>query len=139
MAFQNLVIFAVLLLFIFQAWLFYRFGNQEFSSLLFANSYFLVVLAMVVSSGGYDSLLKYFLLTCPLVAFVVGGMREGVQNAIFTMIAGLVLAWLKIRGTDLPDIFTGGIYPYVVFGSNWLVTVGVIVTCIAVYETGLQT
>lgn len=138
MLLQNLVSIAILFVFIFQAWLFYRFGNHAFSSLLFANSYFLVILVMVMASGGYNSPLKYFLLTCPLIAFVVGGAREGMQNAMFTMIAGLTLAGLKLRGFEMPDIFIHTSYPYLVFSTNWMVTIGVIMACIMVYETELQ-
>jgi len=139
MVLQNLIIVGVLSLFIFQAWLFYRYGNQGFSSLLFANSYFLVVMVMIVCSGGYDSSLKYFLLTCPLVALVVGGVREGIQNALFAAISGIGLALFEMIGFDFPDIFTGGAHPYLVFSSNWVVTVSIIVACIVVYETELQT
>lgn len=139
MILQNLAVIAMLLLFIFQSWLFYLFGNQRFSGLLFASSYFLVVVAMIMSSGGYDSSLKYFLLTYPLIAFVVCGMREGIINAFFTVIAGVSLAGFKRAGFEFADIFTGGFHPYLVFSANWVVTLGIIVACIVVYETELQT
>lgn len=135
---QNLALLALIMIFTLQLWLFYRLKNQALSGLLFSNSYFLVVILMVISSGGYDSPLKYCLLTSPLISFMVGGIREGIQHGMFVLISGLALVGCRMTGFEFVDIFIGSEHPYLIFGSSWIVTLGIIMACIVLYERELQ-
>lgn len=129
---------AILLLFSLQLWLFRRFGNYSLSSIIFTNSYFMIVVALVISSGGYDSPLNYLLLTCPLLTFVVRGINEGMQNSLYTLIAFTSLSAFNIVGFSFDDVMTSGTHPYLTFCSGWLIAIIIMTICIVVYETELQ-
>ena len=135
---KNIIMLAILLFFVLQLWLFNRFGNYDLSSVIFTNSYFLGVAVMVLSSGGYDSPLKYSLITAPIIAFVIGGVRAGIQNGIYTAIIGIALSVYKNIGFEFEDIFIGNISDYLAFGANWTVTLSIIMVSIFIYETELQ-
>jgi len=134
---HDLVSLAVLLLFVLQTWLFYRFNNYWISALAFTNSYFLVIVVLLLLTGGYDSSIKILLLTCPLVSFVVGGLQEGIQNAVFTIIAGLAIAFFKYIGFDLVNHLSGE-NVYVDFCVHWTVAVLIIVACGITYDAALK-
>jgi len=127
---------AVLLLLL-QTTLFYRFNNYWISGLAFTNFYFLVIAVLLILSGGYDAPSKTTLLTCPMIAFLIGGRQEGFQNTLITLSFGLGLMLLKQIEFALPDIFHDE-DPYVIFSVNWTISILIIVACIMVYETELQ-
>jgi hypothetical protein len=135
---QNIVAVVMLLFFVLQLWLFNHYGNYDLSSIVFTNSYFLIVGAMVLSSGGYDSPLKCILVTPPIIAFVIGGVRAGVQNSFYSAIIGISLAAFKIIGFEFSDIFVTQSHQYLAFGANWLVILSIMLACSIVYETELQ-
>lgn len=136
---SNTILFAfALAIFLAQAGFYYRVGNYRLSGFLFSISYFACIAGMVLGSGGYDSPVKYFLLTCPLVSFMTGGIREGLQTSLYVAVMGIALAWLKARGIASEDILMGGRHYHLIFSVNWLVTLVVIMSAIVVYDTELQ-
>jgi len=58
---HDLVSLAVLLLFVLQTWLFYRFNNYWISALAFTNSYFLVIVVLLLLTGVLLLLLLFLL------------------------------------------------------------------------------
>lgn len=133
----ELVLLTISGVILLQTWLFYKFSNYWASSLGFTIFYFLIATIMIILSGGYDSPGKVFLLTSPMIAFLVGGWQEGLQNVILTALFGVALTVLKLISFDLPNIFYGEI-PEVMFMVNWLITVMVMLTCFIIYEGCLE-
>jgi len=134
---NDLVSWIAVLLLLLQTTLFYRFNNYWISGLAFTNFYFLVIAILLILSGGYDAPSKTTLLTCPMIAFLIGGRQEGLQNTMITVLFGLGLLLLKQIEFDLPNIFRDE-DPYVIFSVNWVISLLIIVACIIVYETELQ-
>lgn len=120
-----------------QTWLFYRFNNYWMSSLAFTNFYFLLAAVMIILSGGYNSVGKPFLLTCPLVSFLVGGRQEGIQNSIALAVFCAALAGLHLMDFQLPNIFRAE-EAFLIFSVNWIVSLVVICTTLVAYELELQ-
>jgi ABC-type Fe3+-siderophore transport system permease subunit len=133
---NDLVSLGIVFIFALQTAMFYRFNNFWMSALAFTNSYFLVIIVLLLATGGYDSSIKMLLLTCPLVSFVIGGVQEGIQNAVFTIIAGIAIAVFKYIGFSLDNHFAGENI-YVDFCVHWTVTVLIIVSCAITYDAAL--
>lgn len=134
---HDLVSVAILGFLVAQTWLFYRFNNYWMSSLAFTNFYFLLAAVMIILSGGYSSAGKPFLLTCPLVSFLVGGRQEGIQNSIALAVLCAALAALHLMDFELPNIFAAE-QAFLIFSVNWAVSLAVICTTLIVYEIELQ-
>lgn len=134
---NDLISVGIVLLFVLQTVFFYRFNNFWMSALAFTNSYFLLMVTLLLVTGGYDSSIKILLLTCPLVSFVVGGVQEGIQNAVFTIIAGIAIAIFKYIGFDLINHLAGE-NVYVDFCIHWTIAVLVIVSCALTYDAALS-
>lgn len=128
---------AILLLLALQTGLFYRFNNYWISGLAFTNFYFLLAAIMLILTGGYHSVAKPFLLTCPIVSFLIGGRQEGIQNAIIVAVFCFAIAALDVLDFDLPDMFSGE-NPLLVFGVNWSVSLAVVATALLIYEIQLK-
>jgi len=133
----DLVTLALLLLLVLQSWLFYRFQNDWISGIAFTNFYFLMAAVLVLLSGGYSSHGKAFLLSCPIISFLIGGRQEGIQNTIFLILVCWAFAALEVLGFPAPNFFEEQ-PPFLMFSVNWLVTVLVIGIVLVVYETELQ-
>lgn len=132
----DLVSLVILLLLLLQTWLFYRFQNDWISGIAFTNFYFLIAVVMVLLSGGYNSHCKAFLLSCPIISFLIGGRQEGIQNTVFLILVCWALAALDVLEFSTPNIFEEQ-SPLLLFGVNWLVTVLIIAIVLVVYETEL--
>lgn len=135
---ENMLIVVIWMFFAAQFGLFYRFRNLALSGLIFANSYFVAVVAMVLLSGGYDSPILYFLMSCPCIAFLCGGVKEGIQSGVLVALSGVCLAWLHAGGFVFTDTFTAGENLHVVFSANWAMTVGIVAMCLGIYDNELQ-
>jgi len=135
---HDIISLAIVLLFVVQTFFYYHFNNYWISALAFTNSYFLTIVVLLLLAGGFDSSIKILLLTCPLVSFVIGGMQEGIQNAVFTIIAGLALTFFKYIGFDLVNHLSGE-NVYIDFAMHWTIAVLVIVACAIVYDSEVQT
>jgi hypothetical protein len=134
---NDLVSLAALALLLVQTWFFYRFNNFWLSGMAFTNFYFLVIMGLLVVGGGYDSPGKSILLTCPMVSFLVGGRQDGIQNTVIVLLFGLALILLKYIDFQPPNIFINE-NPRIIFCVNWSITILVIMACITIYESGLQ-
>jgi len=133
----DLVILILLLLLVLQTWLFYRYQNDWISGIAFTNFYFLMAVVLVLLSGGYSSHGKAFLLSCPIISFLVGGRQEGIQNTLFLILVFWAMAGLHAMGFSAPNLFEEQ-PPFLMFSVNWLVTVLIIGIVLVVYETELQ-
>lgn len=133
----DLVPLVLLFLLLLQTWLFYRFQNDWVSGIAFTNFYFLMAVILVLLSGGYSSHGKAFLLSCPIISFLIGGRQEGIQNTIFLILVCWAMAALHVLDFSTPNIFVEQ-SPLLMFSVNWLVTVLVITIVLVVYETELQ-
>lgn len=133
----DAVTFAILLLLLLQTWLFYRFQNDWISSIAFTNFYFLMAVVLILLSGGYSSHGKAFLLSCPIISFLIGGRQEGIQNTIFLILVCWAFAALEVLDFPTPNLFAEQ-PPFLIFSVNWLVTVLVIGIVLVVYETELH-
>jgi hypothetical protein len=116
-----------------QVWGFYRFSNLRVAAMLFTLSYFLMVLTLVLISGGYQSVNLVLLISCPALAFRVGGKDEGIMNSVFVGLVGLALAIVDKLGLPIVNILTG-IDQGILFGIAWVVTISVITTCLVTYD-----
>ena len=132
-----LVISVITALVVLQAVLFYRFQNPWASGMGFNIFYFLAATVMLVLSGGYDSPGKVFLITCPMIAFLLGGWQEGIQSAFLTMLFGLALVTFKYIGFDTPNLFFNE-NPHVIFIVDWVITIIITIACFTIYEAGLE-
>jgi len=133
----DIIIIGITILFSLQTWLFYKYKNYWLSGALLGYFYFLLALSLVIASGGYDSPTIMLLMISPIVFFVVGGVREGVQNAVFVGIAGLLFGYLKLRGFDFFNIFYD-VSPLMVFAIMWTITIVGITLCLVAYDTELE-
>jgi len=133
----ELVLLVITILIVFQTAFFYKFSNYWASGLGFTIFYFLIGTVMIILSGGYDSPGKVFLLTSPMIAFLIGGWQEGIQNVVLTMLFGVALAIFKVIDFDLPNIFYAE-NQQVMFIVNWLITVALVLICFVIYEAGVE-
>lgn len=132
----DLVPLLLLFLLALQTWLFYRYQNDWVSGIAFTNFYFLMAVIMILLSGGYSSHGKAFLLSSPIIAFLIGGRQEGIQNTIFLILVCWAMAALHVLEFPTPNLFEEQ-PPFLMFCVNWLVTVLVITIVLVVYETEL--
>jgi len=116
-----------------QVWGYYRFAHLRLAAMLFTLTYFLMVLSLVLMSGGYHSPNLVVLLSSPVVAFRVGGKDEGITNSIFVGLAGLSLMVVDKLGIPMVNLLTSsdeGIF----FAIAWTVTLSIIATCLVTYN-----
>jgi hypothetical protein len=133
----ELMLVVATLLFIMQTAFFYSFSNYWVSGIVFTIVYFLISTLVIIFSGGYDAPGKVFLLTCPMIAFLISGWRDGVQTATLTMLFGLALAALKSIGFELPNIFNDK-NEQIRFIFSWVFTIATTALCCIIYESELQ-
>jgi len=125
---------AAFLLMFSQLIVFFRFANVRLSAMLLTISYFFIVVGVVIGSGAYDSPNKVLLLSCPIIAFRVGGREEGVVNSCFVGLLGLIFIFARHHGFEVENYF-GNLGVYTSSAIAWVVTVAVIATCLAAYDT----
>lgn len=116
-----------------QTLVYYRYGNVKLSAAIFSHSYFILMLALVIGSGGYDSALLLFLLCCTVISFRIGSREDGIMNAIFVSIAGLALVMMKSMGLVLPNLLHGIDRP-VLLAIVWVVSLVIFSSCLATYH-----
>jgi hypothetical protein len=133
----DLVIVVVTMLFALQVWAFYRFQNFGLSSLVLGYLCFFMVLALVYLSGGYNAPAMLLLVTIPVVFFIIGGIRDGFQNAMFVAVAGAAFGLLKYHGFEIANIFNDNSLP-VIFAIIWMISVTGITLCLLAYDTKLE-
>jgi len=125
--------YVVSVIFCFQVWGFYRFGNVQLASMLFSLTYFLMTLSLVLMSGGYHSVNLVILLSSPVVAFRAGGKDEGIMNSIFVALAGFSLAIVDALGIPMVNLLAG-LDDRIFFAIAWVVTISIIATCLVTYN-----
>lgn len=116
-----------------QIWAYYRYGNLRLASMLFSLSYFLMVLSLVLISGGYHSVNMVTMLTSPVVSFRTGGKDEGIMNSIFVGLTGIALTVIDFMGIQMENQLTG-LAPGFFFMIAWVVALATIATCLVTYD-----
>lgn len=132
----ELMLLVMTALIVVQTLAFYRYKNYWFSGLAFTIFYFLAVILVMIGSGGYDAPGKIFLVTCPMITFLIVGWRDGIYTAVLTALFGVALVLLKSIGFQLPGIF-GGVDEHIRFMFTWLLTVAITAACFLIYESEL--
>jgi hypothetical protein len=131
------VIVGIMLGFGLQTLLFYRSDNYVLSGVVLSYFYFLMALALVIANGGYDAPVMLLLLVCPIVFFMTGGIREGIQNALLVATVGASFGYFKYIGFEFHNVFHGVSEP-VMFGIAWSAVAISIAACLAGYDTELE-
>jgi hypothetical protein len=134
---HDLVSISMFVLLLLQTLLFYKYQNAWMSCLAFTNFYFLSITVLLILSGGYESFGIYILLTCPMLAFLLGGTQEGIQNTLLCILFIIALVILDHIGFDLPNLFAGE-SPFLIFLVNWAFSLIVITATGVVYAIELQ-
>lgn len=116
-----------------QTLVYYRYGNVKLSAAIFSHSYFILMLSLVIGSGGYDSALLLFLLCCTTISFRIGSREDGIMNAVFVSLAGLALVVMKEMGLVLPNMLQGIDRP-VLLAIVWVVSLVIFSSCLATYH-----
>lgn len=131
------IIVGITLCFAWQTWVFYKFKNLMLSSYLLSYSYFLIILTLVVISGGYDARTLILLQLSPVIFFMLGGIMNGIQNAVFVAIVGVILAFSKQIDIQFINVFHA-VSPTMIFGISWAIVVLAIGVCMIAYDEALQ-
>jgi hypothetical protein len=131
------IITAITLLFALQLWLYYALGNLRLSASLLGYFFMVMVVALALASGGHDAPTIALILLCPILFFIVGGIRQGLLGALLTLSAGPALAWLKHNGYVFENLFVEA-STLLTFGIAWSVTLIAIACCMMVYDTELE-
>jgi hypothetical protein len=132
----ELMLVSMTTLIVLQAWAFYRYKNYWFSGLIFTIFYFLAAMLVIIGSGGYDAPDKVFLVTCPMITFLIVGWRDGLYTSVLTAAFGVALVLLKSIGFQLPNMF-GSIDEYTRFMFVWALTLAITLACFLIYESEL--
>lgn len=127
------VIAAITLCFALQTGVFYHFKNILLSSYLLAYFYFLIVLVLVIFTGGYDAPNMILLLLSPVVFFMLLGIMDGIQNAIFVGIAGIAFTFLKQIEIPFINVFHD-VNQTMVFAISWSIVVLATAVCMLAYD-----
>lgn len=127
------VSFVVLMILAGQTLFFYRFANVRLSAVFMTMSYFLILIVIVICTGGYDSPLKVLLLSSPIISFRIGGKEEGTMNTLLVALLGAGLIYAKYSGIYFVNIFPT-VGEYFLATVAWLVTLTATVTCLMVYD-----
>ena len=133
----DLVIAAIACVFGLQTWAFYKFNNFWLSSLTLSYVYLILTLLLASISGGYDAPTMVLILMSPIVFFMLGGIRQGIQNAIFVMIVGVFFGAMKSMGYDFPNVFRAAA-PTLTYGIAFIISIVGVMLCIMVYDTELE-
>jgi hypothetical protein len=133
----DTTILAIALCFALQTWLFYKFNNPGFSGTLLAYFTFVVIVGVVLVSGGYESPVMALLLVCPVGFFMISGIREGVISAVLIAMTGIVLCYLNKGGFRFIDFFHDAA-PHITSAIVWFVVIMAIMTCMMAYDTELE-
>ena len=112
---------------------FYRFANVRFSAAFLSISYFFMVCALVLASGGYDSPNRVLAVTSPIISFRISGRDEGIMNSVFVSLFVLFLLFAKQQGFAL-DNYLSSMSDMLASTIAWFATLTVIASCLATYD-----
>jgi hypothetical protein len=125
--------FGCFLMFGLQTIAFYRFRNVRLSATFLNLSYFFLIVAFVLISGGYHSKLEVMLLSCPVIAFRIGGREEGFANTLFVAMVLVLLGVAESLEFQFEPLLNmaGGVIPELM---PWGLTLVVIASSMAAYD-----
>lgn len=115
--------------------IFYRYANVKISSMVFVYVYFIVALMLVMISGGYQSPLIIFLLTCTVITFRIASREDGIMNAIYVALAGIALAVMELLEYQAPNLLLG-LDRSLLFTIAWIITMVIFSACLATFHHG---
>jgi hypothetical protein len=133
----DFVILAITFIFGVQTWAFYKFTNFWLSSLLISYFYFIVVLTLISISGGYEAPTMVLALVSPLIFFMLGGLRRGLQNSVFVMMIGVFFGAMSSIGFEFPNVFDAA-SPILTYSIAFVIAIISIALSITVYDTELE-
>jgi len=131
------IIVGITLCFLLQTWMFYKFKNIVLSGYLISYFYFLVILVLVMLTGGYDAPDMILLLLSPIIFFMLGGIMKGIQNATFTAVAVLTFAFLEHMDIQFVNVFHA-VSSTMIFSISWCIAILAIAVCMITYDEALQ-
>lgn len=126
---------AILAIQIIEIAIFYRYANVKISSMVFVYIYFIVALMLVMISGGYQSPLIIFLLTCTVITFRIASREDGIMNAIYVALAGTALAVMELLEYQAPNLLLG-LDRSLLFTIAWIITMVIFSACLATFHHG---
>jgi len=116
-----------------QVFAFFRSGNLRLTTMLFTLTYFLMVLSLVLISGGYHSPNLVVLLTSPVISFRAGGKEEGIMNSIFVGLTAFALVVMDYLDVSVLNLLSG-LDERIFFTVAWTVTLAIMATCLVTYD-----
>jgi len=131
------VIVAITACFGLQTWLFHKYNHYVLSGKLLSYFYFIVIVTFVAVSGAYDSPAVVLMLISPVGFFMIGGIRDGILNAVLIAIIGVVLSYMKHRHTEWLNLFQDLNQP-ITFVIVWSLAVTGLAACMMTYDTEME-
>jgi len=120
-----------------QGFMFYRLGNVGTSAIIFSMTFFAVSFGAVIITGGWNSPARLLLFCSPMISFLVDGRREGFYITGLVLVVGLIMFLAQKFGWQFFQVMQGrnrNIVEVIV----WVISINIMVTCLAVYDAILQ-
>jgi hypothetical protein len=129
---ERIALAGITLVLLCQLALFYYHASIRVTAMLLTTTYFLVTLAVVVVSGGYESPISFLLLCAIVVSFRFGTREDGFMSCIY--VGGAVLSLVMLHMLDVPPVqMLHGLPPPSIFFIGWFSTLLTIVACLGTY------
>lgn len=131
------IIVGITMCFLLQMWFFYKFKNVVLSSYLLSYFYFMTILILIAITGGYDAPDMILLQISPIIFFMLGGVMNGIQNAVYVGIIGAAFSFLKQIEFQFINVFHA-VSSTMIFGISWSIAVLAVAVCMIAYDEALQ-
>ena len=120
-----------------QTFMFYRVGNVSASAIIFSMTFFAITLGATIITGGWSSPTRLLFLCTPMISFLVDGRREGFYITGLVLVAGLIMFIAQKFGWQVFQVMEGR-NRSIVEVIIWIISINIMVTCLAVYDAILQ-
>lgn len=112
---------------------FYKTGHIHSAAMFFSTMFVIITLFCIVMSGGPDSPWMPILISCPVIAAMIGGKHEGFYNSLVVMFLGTVLIVLKSSGFEFLQILPTDSFN-LLSSLTWIITILLNTSAIYVYQ-----
>jgi len=132
-----IILSAVAVVLALQTFMFYRAGNVSASAIIFSMTFFAITLGVTIITGGWSSPTRLLFFCTPMISFLVDGRREGFYITGLVLVAGLIMFIAQKFGWQVFQVMEGR-NRNIVEVIIWIISLNIMVTCLAVYDAILQ-
>jgi len=120
-----------------QTLMFYRGGNVSASAIIFSMTFFAITFGVMIITGGWNSPTRLLFFCSPMISFLVDGRREGIYVTGLVLVAGLIMFIAQQYDWQVFQVMEGR-NRNIVEVIIWIISLNILVTCLAVYDAILQ-